>query len=113
MKNDKLSKICDDLTQRLKNTEKQRDLLLLYLYDTVGLRPPDAHAVSPDGTYGGTLYRCTTGSGGYLILKPFGCGTPNVHLLDDIDAKWPSEIRILADRLRIQRKRICDEEATS
>jgi hypothetical protein len=99
----------DELEIELKNTKKQRDLLLLYLYDTVCLRPPDTHAASPEGNYGATLYRCTTGSGGYFVLKPFGSGTPSVHYLDEIDGKWPTEIRILADRLRIQRKKICDE----
>lgn len=102
--------IYEDMRQQLENTKKQRDLLLLYLYDTVSLRPPDANAASQEGHYGATMYRCTTGSGGYIVLKPFGCGTPSVHYLDDIDTKWPAEIRSLAERLRIQRKKICDQE---
>jgi hypothetical protein len=99
----------EELETHAKHLEHQNSLLLLFLYDTTGLRAPDAHAASPEGHYGGSLYRCTAADGGYVVIRSFGGEVPTIVYLDEIDAKWPAEIRIMADRLRGQRNKICDE----
>lgn len=101
----------DDLKKHAERLEKQNTLFNFYLYDRVNLRAPDGHAVHAENHFTATLYRCLDAHGGYLILVQIGGPTaPALHYLDDIDAKWPEPIRIIADRLRVQRQRIWDTE---
>lgn len=100
-----------DLEKRVQYLDHQNTLLSFYLFDQVKQSRPDAEETSPEGNYSATLYRADSASGGYIIIKPLTCqAVPGVHYLDEIDAKWPTEIRLLADRLRVERQRLLDEQ---
>jgi hypothetical protein len=104
----------EDLRTRNEHLEKQNTLLLFYLSDSGITFPPVKYTfvISDCGGYTGTMFRPASGCGGYVIIRDLRLGTcPTIEYLDNIDTKWPEVFRILADRLRVIRQRILDEEA--
>jgi hypothetical protein len=104
----------EELKLRVAVLEKKHDLLCFYLYDQ-GINSKFCRptlVLSDDGKYTAELFRQTSASGGYVVIRNLQDGNvPTIEYLDNIDAKWPPEFRILADRLRVIRQRIMDEEA--
>ena len=103
----------EELVQQIRSLTSRNTLLHLYLHDSTNQEGfKHMHSTfSDDEKYKATLYRATSADGGYVVicdLKDGAC--PTIVLLDVIDAKWPVEFRILADRLRVIRQRIFDEE---
>lgn len=102
----------ENLLTRIKNLEKQNHLYAICLYDANrGIRP-DFTDHSPSGTYYVALFRATYADGGYILLKNLTGDQPScsIHLLDDIDDKWPIEVKILAERCRVERQKLLDRE---
>ena len=104
------------LEERVKTLEHKQDLLLFFLYDTgfnaADFMPRDHQAklvISDDGHYYAQLFRGTGAHGGYVVIRSLKDGAcPTITYLDDIDDKWPLELRILADRLRVIRQKMLD-----
>jgi hypothetical protein len=103
----------EELKQRVETLERKNDLLSFYLYDSGKGedRLKTWPQYSEDGRYVAELFRPLSGTGGYVVIRSLKDGAvPTIVYLDEIDAKWPVEFRILADRLRVIRQRIFDEE---
>ena len=104
----------EELETRLGRLEKQNTLLLFYLHDMEITVPPipSYFVFSDDAKHLAQMFRPTSGHGGYVVFRqPRTQACATIVYLDEIDAKWPAELRILADRLRVIRSRELDKEA--
>lgn len=88
------------------------DLLELYLWDTQDGRKPDAveHYKDKNCNVSVQLWRATSASGGYVVIKET---LPNVFLLDaalaiyaDNHSEHTLGVRICLERLRVKRSQL-------
>lgn len=102
----------EDLKRHKDYLEHQNTLLAFFLFDTIRGVSPDAIETSPESQFEGKLFRVLAPHEGYFVLIPTNpnAGIPGVHFLNDIDDKWPIEIRLLADRLKVARQRLWTED---
>lgn len=101
----------EDLQRHKDTLEKQNTLLSYFLYDTVRDVQPDAYILDKELGFEAKLYRCLAPHEGYILLHELnGAGIPRVHYLNDIDDKWPTQMRIIADRLKVYRQRRWTQE---
>jgi len=96
----------EELQQHSDHLERQNTLLAFYLFDTVRGVTPDVAIKNKQ--FEGKLYRALAPHEGYFVLNPLEGieGVPGIHYLNDIDEKWPIEIRLLADKLKVARQRL-------
>lgn len=114
---------CAEIKKRVEYFDSVNSLLQIALHDLItGVRPDgtDRVPVADCGTvYHGQMFRFDSASGGYVIMtrewdsseEKKKLSATSVHYLDQLsDARWPIEIRILAERLTIQRNRLLSLE---
>jgi hypothetical protein len=107
----------EELKKRVERLDSINSLLQIALHDLItGVRPDssDRVPVADCGTvYHGQMFRCQGEP--YVILtrewdsevEKKNLSATSVHYLDVLaEDRWPIEIRILAERLRIQRDRL-------
>ena len=110
-----------DLEAMYEQMSKERWLLIFALNDTINKVAPDALTVVRAGkaVYSACLRRALGPEGGYVVVT-FRSGevksqkpSTTVHLLDDMLGSawaWSNPMRIIADRLRVERSRLYQKE---
>jgi hypothetical protein len=108
-----------ELKRRIMHLDSVNSLLQIALHDLItGVRPDASERVpvSDCGTvYHGQLFRFDSASGGYVIMtrewespvEHKKLSATSVHYLDFLGRQvWPTEVKILAERLTILRNRL-------
>lgn len=95
-----------DLRKHADWLDQQKTLLDKFLHDIVNNVRPDCSANEED--YHAVLYRGNGADGGYFVLTRTYRGTTvaSIHALESVSARWPLPIRLIAERLTVQRNRI-------